>query len=83
MATSSIPWNRVQLYRSTGTTLPTGIASNAAGRDVDDPREAEMLAPLGGEFGFKGAGLAGAAEIFSAVMTGMKISPDLDVDGRS
>ena len=77
MATSSIPWNRVQLYRSTGTTLPTGIASNAAGRDVDDPREAEMLAPLGGEFGFKGAGLAGVAEIFSAVMTGMKISPDL------
>ena len=77
MATSSIPWNRVQLYRSTGTTLPTGIASNAAGHDVDDPRKAEMLAPLGGEFGFKGAGLAGVAEIFSAVMTGMHISPDL------
>ena len=36
-----------------------------------------MLAPLGGEFGFKGAGLAGVAEIFSAVMTGMHISPDL------
>ncbi len=36
-----------------------------------------MLAPLGGEFGFKGAGLAGVAEIFSAVMTGMKISSDL------
>ena len=77
MATSSIPWNRVQLYRSTGMTLPDGIASDAAGRDVTEPENADMLAPLGGAFGFKGAGLAGVAEIFSAVMTGMNISPDL------
>lgn len=77
MATSAIPWNRVQLYRSLGERLPPGIASNAAGMNVTDPREADMLAPLGGAFGFKGAGLGGVAEIFSAVMTGMRISPDL------
>jgi LDH2 family malate/lactate/ureidoglycolate dehydrogenase len=77
MATSSIPWNRVQLYRSLGESLPAGIASNASGSDVTDPNEADMLAPLGGAFGFKGAGLGGVAEIFSAVMTGMRISPDL------
>lgn len=77
MATSSIPWNRVQLYRSLGQELPAGIASDKAGQDVTDPEIADMLAPLGGEFGFKGAGLAGVAEIFSAVMTGMRISPDL------
>ena len=77
MATSSIPWNRVQLYRSLGESLPDGIASNASGSDVTDPNEADMLAPLGGAFGFKGAGLGGVAEIFSAVMTGMRISPDL------
>ena len=77
MATSAIPWNRVQLYRSLGEDLPPGIASNAAGEDVTDPAEAGMLAPLGGAFGFKGAGLGGVAEIFSAVMTGMRISPDL------
>ena len=77
MATSSIPWNRVQLYRSVGETLPPGIASNDSGTDVTDPNEAAMLAPLGGPFGFKGAVLGGVAEIFSAVMTGMRISPDL------
>lgn len=77
MATSAIPWNRVQLYRSLGETLPAGIASNASGMDVTDPNEATMLAPLGGAFGFKGAGLGGVAEIFSAVMTGMRLSPDL------
>ena len=77
MATSSIPWNRVQLYRSTGRQLPPAIASDAAGRDVSEPDQAQMLAPLGGAFGFKGAGLAGVAEILSAVMTGMHISPDL------
>ena len=77
MATSAIPWNRVQLYRSLGENLPVGIASNAVGMDETDPHKAEMLAPLGGAFGFKGAGLGGVAEIFSAVMTGMRISPDL------
>jgi LDH2 family malate/lactate/ureidoglycolate dehydrogenase len=77
MATSAIPWNRVQLYRSLGERLPRDIASNVSGMDVTDPREADMLAPLGGAFGFKGAGLGGVAEIFSAVMTGMRISPDL------
>ena len=77
MATSSIPWNRVHLYRSLGESLPDGIASNTSGRDVTDPNEADMLAPLGGAFGFKGAGLGGVAEIFSAVMTGMRISPDI------
>lgn len=74
MATSAIPLNRIQLYRSLGQKLPSGTASRADGEDTDDPAEAEMLAPLGGEFGFKGAGLAGLVEIFSAVLTGMKLS---------
>ena len=78
MATSSVPYNRVQLYASLGVTLPEDVASDAAGVNTTDPNKAEMLAPLGGEFGFKGAALGGVAEIFSAVFTGMKISPDLD-----
>jgi LDH2 family malate/lactate/ureidoglycolate dehydrogenase len=36
-----------------------------------------MLAPLGGEFGYKGAGLAGLAEILSTALTGMKLSFEL------
>jgi LDH2 family malate/lactate/ureidoglycolate dehydrogenase len=77
MATSAVPYNRVELYRSTGVALPEGIASDSAGADTTDPNVVDMLAPLGGAFGFKGAGLGGVAELLSAVMTGMKLSPDI------
>ncbi|KAA3515809.1 MULTISPECIES: Ldh family oxidoreductase [Agrobacterium] len=77
MATSSIPYNRVLLYRSLGQALPQATASDAGGHDTLDADAADMLAPLGGEFGFKGAALAGVAEIFSAVLTGMKLSFDI------
>ena len=77
MATSAVPYNRVQLYKSMRRQLPPGIASDANGRDTCDPDSVEMLAPLGGAFGFKGAGLAGLVEILSAVLTGMKLSFDI------
>lgn len=77
MATSSVPYNRVQLYRSLGVALPDAVASAADGHDTNDPEQAEMLAPLGGTFGFKGAGLGGVAEILSAVLTGMRLSPEI------
>ncbi|GAB5376741.1 MAG: Ldh family oxidoreductase [Acuticoccus sp.] len=77
MATSAIPYNRVLLYRSTATTLPDGTASDRGGVDTRDAGAADMLAPLGHAFGFKGAGLAGVAEIFSAVLSGMKLSAEL------
>ncbi|WP_395774609.1 Ldh family oxidoreductase [Agrobacterium pusense] len=77
MATSAVPYNRVLLYRSLGQQLPAGVASDGDGVDTRDPNAAEMLAPVGGEFGFKGAALAGMVEIFSAVLTGMKLSFDI------
>ncbi|MGK6314370.1 Ldh family oxidoreductase [Neorhizobium sp. DT-125] len=77
MATSAIPYNRVKLYRSLRRELPAGVASDAEGRDTRDPSLVEMLAPVGGEFGFKGAGLAGLVEILSAVLSGMQLSFDL------
>jgi LDH2 family malate/lactate/ureidoglycolate dehydrogenase len=77
MATSAVPYNRVRLYASTGQPLPDGIASDATGLDTRDATQVEMLAPLGGAFGFKGAGLAGIAEILSAVLPGAGLSPDL------
>nr|WP_127145181.1 Ldh family oxidoreductase [Pelagibacterium montanilacus] len=77
MATSAIPYNRVQLYRSLGQHLPEATASDGEGRDTLDSEAVEMLAPLGGAFGFKGAGLAGMVEIFSAVLSGMKLSHEI------
>ena len=77
MATSAVPYNRVQLYQSLGVALPDGVASDENGIDTTDPQAAEMLAPVGHEFGFKGAALAGISEIFSAVLTGMRLSPEI------
>ena len=77
MATSSIPLNRVALYRSLGVPLPEGTASDANGIDTLEPDAVDMLAPLGHAFGFKGAGLAGVAEILSAVLSGMQLSAEL------
>lgn len=77
MATSAIPFNRVQLYASLARALPAGVASREDGTDTTVPDEAAMLAPLGGDYGYKGAALAGVAEILSAVLTGMTLSFDL------
>ena len=77
MATSAVPFNRVLLNRSIGRMLPPGVASAADGTDTEDSGEATMLAPLGGEFGYKGAGLAGLVEILSSVFSGMTSSLDI------
>lgn len=77
MATSAVPFNRVLLYRSLGLPLPPSVASDVDGVDTTDANATDMLAPLGAAFGFKGAALAGVAEIFSAVLTGMRLSFDI------
>ncbi|MBJ3775397.1 Ldh family oxidoreductase [Acuticoccus mangrovi] len=77
MATSAVPFNRVLLYRSLGLAMPADTASDEAGAATTDPHATAMLAPLGAAFGFKGAGLAGVAEVFSAVLTGMQLSTEL------
>ena len=77
MATSSIPMNRVLLHRSLGLQLPEGVAADKDGQVVTDPHAAEMLLPLGGaEYGYKGAGLAGVATLFSALLTGTTLDGD-------
>ena len=77
MATSTIPYNRMLLFRSLGRPLPAGAASGADGIDTQDAEQAAMLAPVGGTFGFKGAGLAGLIEILSAGLSGMRLSFDI------
>lgn len=77
MATSSIPMNRVLLHRSLGLDLPNGVAADREGAVTIDPHVAEMLLPLGGaEYGYKGAGLAGVATLFSALLTGTTLDSD-------
>lgn len=71
MATSSIPFNRVLLFRSIGAELPDAVAADEVGVPTRDAAAASMLLPVGGTgFGFKGAGLAGVATVLSAVLQG-------------
>lgn len=73
MATSSVPWNRVQQYGAIGRELPDQVAADAAGKVCRNPSEVAALLPLGGsDFGFKGAGLGGMVEILSSMLSGMQ-----------
>jgi ureidoglycolate dehydrogenase (NAD+) len=77
MATSSILMNRVLLHRSLDQALPEGVAADQDGVGTTDPHLAEMLLPLGGaDYGYKGAGLAGVATLFSALLTGTTLDSD-------
>ena len=78
MATSSIPLNRVLLYRSLGVELAEGVAADEAGVPTRDAQAAAMLLPLGGaDYGFKGAALAGVATVFSAVLQGTVLDHEM------
>lgn len=73
MATSSVPWNRVQQFGAIGRELPDQVAADASGKVSRDPRKISALLPLGGsDFGFKGAGLGGMVEILSSMLSGMQ-----------
>jgi ureidoglycolate dehydrogenase (NAD+) len=80
MATSSIPWNKVLRYRTEGIELPQEAAVDERGAFVTDPDAAVRLAPVGGrDFGFKGAALAGLAEVLGGILTGMRLSTEQDI----
>jgi LDH2 family malate/lactate/ureidoglycolate dehydrogenase len=75
MATSSISWNKLLQHRARSQELPDGTALDQSGTYTRDPAKAAVLAALGGEqFGYKGAGLAGMAEVLAAMLTGMNLS---------
>lgn len=79
MATSSIPWNKVLRSRTEGIDLPDEVAVDGLGAFVTDPALATAVAPLGGRsYGYKGAGLAGMAEVLAGVLTGMRLSAEQD-----
>jgi LDH2 family malate/lactate/ureidoglycolate dehydrogenase len=72
MATSAIPFNRVMLRRVTGTPLPPEVALRSDAAFTTDPNDTVALAPLGGgQFGYKGAGLAAMIDLLCSAFTGM------------
>ena len=77
MATSAVPINRVLSAREKKEQLPPDVALDAAGESTRNSFDALTVAPLGADYGFKGAGLAGIAEVLSAILTGMGTSDQL------
>ena len=72
MASSVVPWNRVQDLMNEGRRLPRDVAVDGAGEVTIDPAKSAALLPLGGVlFGYKGAALASMIEVLTSVMTGM------------
>jgi ureidoglycolate dehydrogenase (NAD+) len=72
MATSIVPWNRIQDYRTKGLKVPEDTGVDAMGQMTTDPEKVHALLPVGAlQHGYKGAGLASMLEVFSAVLTGM------------
>jgi hypothetical protein len=52
MATSMIPWNKVEHHRATGDPLPDGVATTAEGVPTVDASETQYLLSAGGYKGF-------------------------------
>ncbi|WP_366656191.1 Ldh family oxidoreductase [Fodinicurvata sp. EGI_FJ10296] len=78
MATSTVPWNRIQQFAASGRSLPPGAAVDAEANETLDPKAAAGLLPLGGlAFGHKGSGLAAMIDVMCALMTGMPHSARL------
>lgn len=52
MATSIVPWNRIQNARSTKELVPSGWAVDAKGKDCTDPEKAVGVTPMGAHKGY-------------------------------
>jgi ureidoglycolate dehydrogenase (NAD+) len=70
MATSTISNGKILQGRATGAPLPPGTVLTADGRPTTDPKEAEILLPLGGP---KGSGLALMFELLASVLAAAPI----------
>jgi ureidoglycolate dehydrogenase (NAD+) len=70
MATSTISNGKILQARATGTPLPEGTVLTADGEPTTDPRQAEILLPLGGP---KGSGLGLMCEMLASVLAAAPI----------
>jgi ureidoglycolate dehydrogenase (NAD+) len=70
MATSTISNGKILQARSTGTPLPPGTVLTADGEPTTDPKDAEILLPLGGP---KGSGLGLMFEMLASILAAAPI----------
>ena len=70
MATATISNGKILQGRNTGTPLPQGTVLTRQGEPTTDPRQAEILLPLGGP---KGSGLSLMFEMLASITAGAPI----------
>ena len=73
MATSKVPYNRVQMMMQEGQSIPLGWGLDQKGQPTTDPAAVHYLLPLGGsreQGGHKGYGLALMVQVLCAVLSG-------------
>jgi ureidoglycolate dehydrogenase (NAD+) len=75
MATTSIPYGRIELAKREGREIPPDWGLDAAGNPTTDPNAIAGLHPIAGP---KGSGLAMIIGIFSSVLTGMPWGPHIN-----
>jgi ureidoglycolate dehydrogenase (NAD+) len=78
MATSQIAWNKVVNARIEQRPLQPGLTVDANGAPTTDPARAAALVPLGGgDYGYKGYGLAMMIDLLCGALNGMAFGPRL------
>lgn len=75
MATTSIPYGRIELAKREGRTVPPDWGLDAEGNPTTDPNAIAGLHPIAGP---KGSGLAMVIGIFCSVLTGMPWGPHIN-----
>lgn len=73
MATSTVPWGKIEIARRAGLPIPPGWGVDADGRSTTDPEQVKALTPLGGTnemCGHKGYGMAMLVEVLAGPLGG-------------
>ncbi len=75
MATTSIPYGKIALAKTEGTSIPPDWGFDAEGNPTTDPNAIAGLHPIAGP---KGSGLAMVIDIFSSLLSGMPWGPHVN-----
>ena len=75
MATTSIPYGKIAMAKTEGTSIPSDWGFNAEGNPTTDPNAIAGLHPIAGP---KGSGLAMIIDIFSSILSGMPWGPHVN-----
>jgi ureidoglycolate dehydrogenase (NAD+) len=75
MATTSIPYGKIALAKTEGSSIPPDWGFDADGNPTTDPNAIAGLHPIAGP---KGSGLAMVIDIFSSLLSGMPWGPHVN-----